>query len=133
MARRIATATLGLLLAGAAGCVSVGDVDTKAAKDGYLDERESVQIVTTLLGGKNVFIPSTVVLSEGSGRRLTIYNTTDTPHGFQIPTLGVTAVLQPGQENVVALPPLEGGRIYNMICHLHPPHRHATLMVVRGP
>ena len=98
MARRIATTTLGLLLAGAAGCVSVGDVDTKVAKDGYLDERESVQIVTTLLGGKNVFIPSTVVLSEGSGRRLTIYNTTDTPHGFQIPTLDVTAVLQPGQE-----------------------------------
>lgn len=123
-------------LTAATGCLSLGAVETgpinagNTAGGGFVDERDTVQMVSTLIGGKNVFIPSTVVLTEGSGRTLTIYNTTDKPHGFRIPSLGVEAILTNGEETVVALPPLESGRIYNMMCHLHPPHRHATLMVV---
>ncbi len=125
-------------LVAATGCLSLGAVETGQINAGsvegvgFVDERGSVQMVSTLLGGKNVFIPSTVVLTEGTGRSLTIYNTTDTPHGFRIPSLGVEAILMNGEETVVALPPLEGGRIYNMVCHLHPPHRHATLIVVNA-
>jgi hypothetical protein len=128
-------AALAALLA-TGGCVSLGAVETGeitaggAAITGFSDERDTVQMVSTLLGGKNVFVPSTVVLTAGSGRTLTIYNTTDKPHGFRIPSLGVEAILINGEETVVALPPLEAGHIYQMICHLHPPHRHATLMVV---
>ena len=133
MAKRIARAGLGLVLAGSLGCVSLGNVDANVrSEEGYADERGTIQVVTTLLGGKNVFVPATVVVTEGTGRSLTIYNTTDIAHGFRIPTLGVETVLAPGAETVVVLPPLEGGRIYQMDCHLHPPHRHATLMVVRG-
>lgn len=120
----------------ASGCLSLGAVETGQINAGdlqaagYVDERGTVEMVSTKIGGKNVFIPSTVVLTEGSGRTLTIYNTTDTPHGFRIPSLGVEAILANGEETVVKLPPLEGGHIYNILCHLHPPHRHATLMVV---
>jgi len=128
--------SLTLVLSSAAGCVRVGAVETgqigPLPGGGYTDERDTVQIVSTVIGGKNVFVPSTVILTQGSGRTLTIYNTADKPHGFRIPTLSVEAILEPGVETVVALPPLEGGRIYDIQCHLHPPHRHATLMVVHG-
>ena len=61
---------------------------------------------------------------------MSIFNTTEIPHGFTIPALGVETILQPGEETVVALPALEGGHIYDIGCHLHAPHRHATLVVV---
>ena len=117
-----------------AGCLSVGAVETGdlGAGSGYADERGEIQMVSTLVGGKNVFIPATVVVTEGSGRTLSIYNTTDTPHGFRIPALRIETVLMPGQETKIALPPLAGGHIHEMVCHLHPPHRTATLVVVHG-
>lgn len=99
---------------------------------GYTDERTSVQMVTAIVGGKNVYIPSTVVVTEGSGRKISVYNSTDTPHGFSIPGLGVEAVLPPRKETVIDLPPLKDHMLYQIQCQLHPAHRTATLMVVRG-
>lgn len=118
-----------LLALGLWGCVSFGSVDV-ATPPGFVDERPLVQMVTTNVGGKNFFVPSSVILTAGSGRKLSIFNTTDTPHGFQIPTLGIELVLQPGVETAVDLPPLEAGRIYAINCHLHPPHRGAGLVVL---
>jgi hypothetical protein len=124
------------LLAGCAallaGCITVRDVDAGHGRHGFEDDRGPVQVVTTNIGGKNVFIPSTIVLTAGAGRALTLFNTTDQPHGFAIPGLGVEVVLLPGAEQVVPLPTLEAHRIYAITCHLHPPHRGATLMVVPG-
>ena len=101
-------------------------------RHGYSDDRSVVPVVTTNIGGKNVYIPSTIVLTEGAGRKLSIFNTTAEPHGFAIPGLGVEVVLQPGVEQVVELPTLEAHRLHAITCHLHPPHRGATLMVVPG-
>ena len=42
-----------------AGCVSVGDVDVQSA--GFETEVTQVQMVSALVGGKNVYIPGTVV------------------------------------------------------------------------
>jgi len=72
------------------------------------------------------------VLTAGAGRSLSLFNTTDQPHGFAIPGLGLEVVLLPGQEQTVELPTLEAHRIYAITCHLHAPHRGATLMVVPG-
>jgi hypothetical protein len=108
------------------GCIS--DVDVR--EGAFSDERTQVQVISALVGGKNVFIPSTLVLTSGSGRSLSVFNTTDQPHGLAIPGLGIELVLLPGQEHVVELPTLEGGRIYAINCHLHPPHRSATLVVL---
>ena len=99
---------------------------------GFSDDRSQVQVISASVGGKNVFIPSTIVLTAGAGRTLSVFNTTDQPHGFAIPGLGVEVVLQPGQEQTIQLPTLEAHRIYAINCHLHPPHRTATLMVVPG-
>jgi hypothetical protein len=112
-----------------AGCISEQHGD---GHHGFSDDRKQVQVVTTNIGGKNVFIPSTIVLTAGAGRSLSVFNTTDQPHGFAIPGLGLEVVLLPGQEQTVALPTLEAHRIYAITCHLHPPHRGATLMVVPG-
>lgn len=112
-----------------AGCVAtVGDVDVQGG--GFEAEVTQVQMISALVGGKNIFIPSTVVVTSGSGRSLSVFNTVDQPHGFQIPALGIEVVLQPGEEYVVELPTLEGGHVYAINCHLHPPHRGASLVVL---
>jgi hypothetical protein len=96
----------------------------------YSDDREVVQIISALIGGKNVFVPATVVLTEGEGRALSVFNTTDIPHGFSIPGLGIETILPPGEELRIPLPRLEGGHIHAIRCHVHPPHRSATLVVL---
>jgi heme/copper-type cytochrome/quinol oxidase subunit 2 len=115
---------------GLAGCVGLGSVAVDADALGYVDERPVVQVVTTNVGGKNFFVPSSIVVTAGSGRKLSIFNTTDAPHGFAIPSLGIELVLPPGVETPVDLPPLEAGHIYAINCHLHPPHRGASLVVL---
>ena len=118
------------LALGLAGCVGLGSVAVDADAVGYADERPVVQVVTTNMGGKNFFVPSSIVVTAGSGRKLSIFNTTDAPHGFAIPSLGIELVLPPGVETPVDLPPLEAGHIYAINCHLHPPHRGASLVVL---
>ena len=118
------------LALGLAGCVGLGSVAVDADAVGYVDERPVVQVVTTNVGGKNFFVPSSIVVTAGSGRKLSIFNTTDAPHGFAIPSLGIELVLPPGVETPVDLPPLEAGHIYAINCHLHPPHRGASLVVL---
>jgi hypothetical protein len=98
------------------------------------DRGDTVQVVNTNVGGKNLFIPSTIVVVAGVTKTLSIFNTHDTPHGFKVPGLGIETVLDAGKETTVQLPAsLEGGRVWAVNCHLHPPHRHATIVVLPGP
>lgn len=96
----------------------------------FSDERDRIQVISALVGGKNVFIPGTLVLTAGSGRMLSFFNATDQPHGMTIPGLGLSVVLTAGEETVVELPELRGGQIYAVVCHLHGPHRTGTLVVL---
>ncbi len=115
------------------GCITA-DVqyrETRGSRLGeFVDDRKVVEVISTNVGGKNVYIPGTIVLSEGEGRVLSFFNTTDTPHGMTIEGLGIQEILPPGKEHPVALPELEGGNVYPINCHLHPPHRGATLVVL---
>jgi heme/copper-type cytochrome/quinol oxidase subunit 2 len=126
--------TLAVLLAfGLQGCVWFGTYEgeqTEAAPGGFDDDRTVVQVVTTNVGGKNFFVPSTIVFTAGEGRKLSVFNTTDIPHGFAIPGLGVEVIVPPGVETEIPLPPLEARHIYAINCHVHPPHRSATLVVL---
>lgn len=103
-----------------------------ARHHGFESETGTIQVVTTLLGGKNVFIPSTIVVTSGAPHTLSIYNTTEIPHGFRIPALEIEAVLPSREEFQVELPALEGHQVLRIDCHLHPPHRTATLVVLPG-
>ena len=92
-------------------------------------EQPVIQVVTTMVGDKNVFIPSTIVVAAGKPHTLSIFNTTDKPHGMSIPAAEIMEVLPDQVEHEVKLPALEAG-IYPIVCHLHPAHRGATLLVV---
>ena len=89
----------------------------------------AVQVVSTLVGGKNVFIPSTLVVVSGKPHTLSIFNTTDQPHGFSIPAAKIQEVLPDQVEHEVTLPAMKAG-VYPIHCQLHPAHRTATLLVV---
>jgi heme/copper-type cytochrome/quinol oxidase subunit 2 len=116
-----------LLVAAAIGC---GEVPTQAG--GYVDDRSVIQVVSSNVQGKNVYVPSTIVVTAGKAQTLQIYNTTDVPHGFSIDGLGIQEVLTPGEEHEVKLSGLEGGRVWHVRCHLHPAHRTGTLLVLEG-
>jgi heme/copper-type cytochrome/quinol oxidase subunit 2 len=122
--RSAARAFLPAIALVAAGCTPG---DTAA---GYASDHDVIQVVSTNVQGKNVFIPSTLVVVAGKPYTLSIFNTTDTPHGFRIAGIGVEAILPAQEELEVRLPALEGGRVYQIGCQLHPPHRTATLVVV---
>jgi hypothetical protein len=117
-------------LALCAGCSVASDVDVHNPPQTWSGDRSPVQVVSALIGGKNVFIPSSIVVISGAGQQLSIFNTTEIAHGFRIADLGIEAVLAPGQETTLTLPPLAGGRIHRIDCHLHPPHRTAVLVVL---
>jgi heme/copper-type cytochrome/quinol oxidase subunit 2 len=97
---------------------------------GFTSDTSTIQVVTTELGGKNVFIPSTIVVTSGHPVKLSIFNTTDVPHGFAIPALNVATVLPAKAEQEIELPALEGHQILQIKCHLHEKHRTATLVVL---
>jgi hypothetical protein len=121
---------LALFTALAAGCHSPMREHHEASHHGFTDDRSTIQVVTTELGGKNVFIPSTIVVTSGHPVKLSIFNTTDVPHGFAIPALKVAEVIQPKSEQEIELPALEGHQVLQIKCHLHEKHRTGTLVVL---
>ena len=62
---------------------------------GFVDDREVIQVLNVKLGTRVTFVPATIVVTAGSGRKLSIFNDTDMPHGFRIPGLMVEALLPP--------------------------------------
>ncbi len=91
-----------------------------------------VQVVSTNVQGKNVYIPSTIVVEAGRPTTLSIFNTTEIPHGFRIEGLDLEFILPSKEEYEVKVPALEAGKVYRIRCQLHPAHRSATLLVVGG-
>jgi len=126
LTRNISMATL--LLALASGCGSSGHADPV----GYQSDVSEIQVISAVVGGKNIFIPSTIVVTAGKPQTLSVFNTADKPHGFAIKGLSIETVLNPGEETRIELPVLKGSEIYTIGCQLNPPHRRATLVVVPG-
>jgi len=133
-AGRALAAALAGALALATGCSTFGG-DGHHRHHHFADDRgDTLQMVNANIGGKNVYLPATVVAVKGVTKRLSIFNVHDTPHGFRIAGLGIETVLNPGQETVVELPAtMEAGKVYGINCQLHPPHRGASLVVLPGP
>ena len=122
----------GLLVSAlAGGCMGSGNIHGSTPTT-FTSDSKTIQMVSVLVGGKNVFIPSTIVVTSGASHTLSVFNTTDTPHGLRISGLGIEAVLPSREEVRIELPALEGGHVYQIHCHLHPPHRTAALVVLPG-
>ncbi len=124
------TAIAALLLFLTSGCGSHGHASPAGALAGYQSDVGEIQMISAVVGGKNIFIPSTIVVTAGAAQILSVFNTTDKPHGFAIKGLSIETVLYPGQETRVELPDPTPSEIYTIGCQLHPPHRTATLVVV---
>ena len=118
------------LLVAVVGCHGPARKHHMARHHGFTSDASPIQVVTTELGGKNVFIPSTIVVTSGQPVKLSIFNTTDVPHGFAIPKLNLADVLPAKAEHEIELPALEGHQILQIKCHLHEKHRTATLVVL---
>ncbi len=116
-----------VLLLGIAGFATAGQ-----AGSGYTSDQSVIQVVSTNVQGKNVYIPATIVVVAGKPHTLSLFNTTDVPHGFRISGLEIETVLPSKEEHELALPALEGGKVYQIHCQLHPAHRNATLVVLPG-
>jgi cupredoxin-like protein len=127
-ASRAALALASAALLAAAGCAHHDHAHM--GHRGFTSDTGTVQVVTTQLGGKNVFIPSTIVVTSGHPVKLSIFNTTDIPHGFHIAALGISEVLPAQAEHEIELPALEPNQVLSITCHLHPAHRTATLVVL---
>ena len=96
---------LGLLVAllAASGCITAdvkyrhtddgASARSSTATDGFGDDRTTLEVISAKVGGKNIFIPGTWVVTEGEGLVLSFFNTTDTPHGMSIPALGIAEIL----------------------------------------
>ncbi len=121
-----------LLLSLTSGCGSHGHASPTDALAGYQSDVGEIQMISAVVGGKNVFIPSTIVVTAGRTQTLSVFNTTDKPHGFAIKGLSIETVLYAGEESRIEIPVLKGSEIYTIGCQLHPPHRTATLVVVPG-
>ena len=127
---RIATAiALGGLLVATSGCRAAHE-RRHQRHHGFTGDTGTIQVVTTQIGGKNLFIPSTIVVTSGHPVKLSIFNTTEIPHGFHIPALNLSVVLPAQAEHEVELPALEPHQVLSIGCHLHPAHRTATLVVL---
>ena len=124
------TAIAALLLSLTSGCGSHRHASPTGALAGYQSDVGEVQMISAVVGGKNIFIPSTIVITAGAPQTLSVFNTTDKHHGFAIKGLSIETVLYPGKETRVELPALKGSEIYTIGCQLHSPHRTATLVVV---
>jgi hypothetical protein len=74
LARCIAIATL--VLASTSGCGLHSHSDALA---GYQSDVSEIQVISAVVGGKNIFIPSTIVVSAGKPQALSIFNTADNP------------------------------------------------------
>jgi hypothetical protein len=122
-----------LLLSLTSGCgLHHGRTSSSDALSGYQSDVGEIQVISAVVGGKNVFIPSTIVVTSGRPQALSVFNTTDKPHGFAIKGLSIEIVLYPGEETRIELPTLKAHEIYTIGCQLHPPHRTATLVVAPG-
>jgi len=119
---RVVVAVAAAALCAGAGLASAQDPHAAHASD-------VIDVLSANVQGKNVYIPSTIAVVEDKPHTLSVFNSTDTPHGFKIEAAKVEAILQPGVETVVALPALKSG-IYRITCQLHPPHRNGQLVVL---
>ena len=91
------------LLLGAVGCGVHPHTNLTTGVSGYQSDTQSIEMISAVVGGKNIFIPSTVVVTGGAPQTLSVFNTTDKPHGFAIPGLDVQVVLLAGAGLLVVL------------------------------
>jgi len=86
-------------------------------------------ISATIVDGKPGFSPDVVSVHKGDHVDLTVRNTTDKTHGFEIEGYRVTRLIDPTAPTVHVKFTAHQGGTFRIFCQLHEKHQTATLVV----
>lgn len=103
------------LVLGVAGCASHTDRGT---------------ITATMVSGKAGFEPSAVTVHKGDKVDLTVGNSTDKTHGFDIEGYGIVRVVDPKAPPLHVRFTADKAGTFKIFCQLHPTHQPATFVVL---
>ena len=86
-------------------------------------------LMTVLLDGTKIWLPSSLIVHQGEEVELTLINKLEDPHGFKIDEVGIEEVVQPKAQLTVRFTASQPG-VHRYLCHLHPPHIGGQLLVL---
>jgi len=86
-------------------------------------------LINVIFDGTKIWLPSSLIITEGDAVELTLINKLDEPHGFQIKAFGIEEVVQPKAQTTVRFTATKNG-IIPFICQMHPPHIGGQILVV---
>jgi plastocyanin len=93
-------------------------------------EPKKFTLINVVLDGTKIWLPSSLMVHQGEEVELTLINTLEDPHGFQIAEVGIAEVVQPKAQITVRFTASQPGA-YSYLCHLHPPHLGGQMLVLR--
>jgi heme/copper-type cytochrome/quinol oxidase subunit 2 len=93
------------------------------------DEPKKFTLINVLLDGTKIWLPSSIMVQQGDEVELTLINTLDEPHGFELKAFGIEQVVQPKAQMTVKFTAAKAGA-YSYICQMHPPHLGGQILVL---
>lgn len=88
----------------------------------------AVRFTNKMVGETKTWLPKTLSVGTGETVEVTLVNTLDGPHGFQIEGLVKPVVVKAKSQKKVTFKAAEAGE-HNIKCHMHPAHVAGTLEV----
>jgi len=92
-------------------------------------EPKKFTVMTVVLDGTKIWLPSSLIVHQGDEVELTLINKLEDPHGLKIAEVGLEEVVQPKAQMTVRFTASQPG-VYSYICHLHPPHIGGQIFVL---
>ena len=92
-------------------------------------EPKKFTLMTVVLDGTKIWLPSSLMVHQGDEVELTLINTLEDPHGLKIEEVGIEEVVQPKAQMTVRFTAAPPG-VHRYLCHLHPPHIGGQLLVL---
>jgi len=99
------------------------------AGDAAAAEPKKFTLITVVLDGTKIWLPSSLIVHQGEDVELTLINKLDEPHGFKIADVGIEEVVQPKAQTTVTFTASQPGA-HSYICHIHPPHLGGQMLVL---
>jgi plastocyanin len=99
------------------------------AGDAAAAEPTKFTVMTVVLDGTKIWLPSSLIVHQGDEVELTLIKKLEDPHGLKIAEVGLEEVVQPQAHMTVRFTASQPG-VYSYLCHLHPPHIGGQLFVV---
>ena len=97
--------------------------------DAAAAEPTKFTVITVVLDGTKIWLPSSLIVHQGDDVELTLINKLDDPHGFQIAALGIEEVVPPKAQLTVKFTAAQPGA-HSYICHIHPPHIGGQMLIL---